>query len=163
MIVFETAFALILLAGAGLLIRTFAGLTAIPPGFHPDHVVTARLSLPSLEISNSERQRAFIDALLEKARSGPGVDAAGAVACLPYAGFLMTGASQIEDTCAAGCASKARTIALPSITPPGDYFKAMGIPILQGRALDSSDARAAHPWRWSTKPWRIAISPREGP
>ena len=46
LIVTETAFALILLAGAGLLIRTFAGLTAIAPGFHPDNVVTARISLP---------------------------------------------------------------------------------------------------------------------
>jgi putative ABC transport system permease protein len=102
LIVSETAFALILLAGAGLLIRTFAGLTAIAPGFHPDRVVTAHLSLPYWKYRTAERQRAFLDALLEKARSAPGVDAVGAVACLPYGGFLMTGALQIESKPAPG-------------------------------------------------------------
>src|SRR5262249_16872904 len=66
LIVFETAFALILLSGAGLLIRTFAGLTAISPGFRPENVVTARLSLPRWKYQSPERQKAFIDALLEK-------------------------------------------------------------------------------------------------
>jgi predicted alpha/beta-hydrolase family hydrolase len=53
----EAAFALVLLAGAGLLMRTFAGLTAIAPGFHPEKILTARLSLPYWKYRTTERQR----------------------------------------------------------------------------------------------------------
>jgi putative ABC transport system permease protein len=141
LIVAETAFALILLAGAGLLMRTFAGLTSISPGFHPDHVLTARVSLPYWKYRTAERQRAFRDALLEKARSGPGVEAAGAVACLPYGGFVMAGTVQIEGKPApdprAGGGTDADNTAVNFAA--GDYFRAMGIPILEGRAIDSGD------------------------
>ncbi len=141
LIVSEAALALILLAGAGLLVRTFAGLTAIAPGFHPDNVVTAHLSLPYWKYRTAERQRAFLDALLEKARSAPGVDAAGAVACLPYGGFLMTGALQIEGKSAPdphAYMNQDESVAVNYAA--GDYLKAMGVPILEGRPLDSSDA-----------------------
>ena len=146
LIVAETALALILLAGAGLLMRTFAGLTAISAGFHPDNVLTARLSLPFWKYPTAEGRRAFLDGLLEKVRRGPGVNAASAVACLPYGGFLMTGTLQIEGTpaprTAAGGESGADNVAVNYAA--GDYFKAMGIPILEGRALDSND-RAGRP------------------
>jgi putative ABC transport system permease protein len=140
LIVSETAFALILLAGAGLLIRTFAGLTAIAPGFHPDHVVTAQISLPYWKYRDAERQRQFLDALLEKARSAPGVDAAGAVAAPPYSGFMMTSALRIEGKPAPDPrAMMTQDQNVAANYSAGDYFKAMGIPILEGRALDSSD------------------------
>jgi predicted permease len=141
LVVSETAFALILLAGAGLLIRTFAGLTAIAPGFHPDRVVAASVSLPYWKYRTPERQQAFIAALLEKARSGPGVDAAGAVACLPYGGFVMlTGRLEIEGKPAPDPHGGGDAESVAVNYAAGDYFKTMGIPILQGRALDSSDA-----------------------
>jgi putative ABC transport system permease protein len=141
LIVSETAFALILLAGAGLLIRTFAGLTAIAPGFRPDNVVTANISLPFWKYRNVERQREFLEALLEKARSAPGVDAAGAVVCLPYGGFLMAGALQVEGRPSPeprGSANQDESVAVNYAA--GDYYRAMGIRILEGRALDRSDA-----------------------
>jgi predicted permease len=145
LIVSETAFALILLAGAGLLIRTFAGLTAIAPGFRSDNVLTARLSLPYWKYPTAERYRAFLDALLEKARSGPGVNAVSAVACLPYGGFVLTGGMQIEgkpfpDPHAGDTGAENVSVNYAA----GDYFRAMGIPILEGRAIDSSD-RAGRP------------------
>ncbi len=140
LIVSETALALILLAGAGLLMRTFAGLTAIAPGFHPDNVVTAQLSLPYWKYPTAERRRAFLDGALEKVRSAPGVDAAGAVTCLPYRSFVMTSAAQIEGRPAPDAGSEPVAVNYAS----GDYFKAMGIPILEGRAIDNSD-RAGRP------------------
>jgi predicted permease len=139
LIVSETAFALILLAGAGLLIRTFAGLTAIAPGFHPDHVVTAHIALPYWKYRDAGRQREFLDALLEKARSAPGVDAAGSVAAPPYSGFMMTSTLQIEGKPAPDPRAMNQDQNLAANYAAGDYFKAMGIPILEGRALDSSD------------------------
>jgi predicted permease len=146
LIVSETAFALILLAGAGLLMRTLAGLTAIAPGFHPEKVVTARLSLPYWKYPTAERRRAFLDAALEKVQSGPGVDAAGVVACVPYGGFVLTGSVRIEGRPApdprAGGDSGAENVAVNYAA--GDYFWAVGIPVLEGRVIDSSD-RAGRP------------------
>jgi predicted permease len=138
LVVSEMAFALILLAGAGLLMRTFAGLTAIAPGFHPDRVVTAQVSLPYWKYRTPERQREFLSALLEKARAAPGADAVGAVACLPYGGFVMSGTLQIDGKPALGAAATDADSAAVNYAA-GDYFKAMGIPILEGRAIDSGD------------------------
>jgi putative ABC transport system permease protein len=143
LIVSETAFALILLAGAGLLMRTFAALTAIAPGFRPDNVLTARVSLPYWKFSTAERRTAALDGLLESLRSGPGVDAAGRVGSLPYAGFVMTGALDIEGRPAPPDRKPdADNVAVDYVG--GDYFRALGIPILDGRAIDSSD-RAGRP------------------
>ncbi|SPE28261.1 conserved membrane hypothetical protein [Candidatus Sulfopaludibacter sp. SbA3] len=136
LIVSETAFALILLAGAGLLMRTFAGLTAIAPGFHPENVVTAQISLPYWKYPTSERLRAFLDTALESVQSGPGVEAAGEVACRPYGGFVMTSAAQVEGR-PAPPNTEAEQVAVNYAA--GDYFKSMGIPILEGRAIDRGD------------------------
>ena len=138
LIVLETAFALMLLAGAGLLLRTFAGLTAISPGFHPENVYTARLALPRWKYGSAERQKAFLDALLERARSGPGVASSGAIACVPYAGFVMMDNLQVEGGVPEAPANgEDDSVAINYAA--GDYFQSMGIPILEGRALGGSD------------------------
>jgi len=137
LLVSETTFALVLLAGAGLLMRTFAGLTAIAPGFHPENVLTARLSLPYWKYRTTERQRAFLDALMQRVRSGPGVDAVSMVACLPYGGFVLTGALEIEGRPAPGPNPDADNVAVNYTA--GDYFRSMGIPIMEGRPIDSFD------------------------
>jgi len=136
LVVSEIAFALVLLAGAGLLMRTMARLAAIPPGFQPDHVLTATVKVPYWKYRTAERQRAVLDALLEKVRSGPGVEAAGEVACPPYAGFVMTSSAEIEGK----PLDPARADGVAVNFAAGDYFRAMGIPILEGRALNSADA-----------------------
>jgi putative ABC transport system permease protein len=141
LVIVETAFALILLVGAGLLMRTVAGLTAIAPGFRPDDVVSARISLPYWKYPTDARQRAVMEELLEKLRFGPRVDWTGAVTCLPYGGLFMLGALEIEG--------RSRPSADPGSADDvavnfaaGDYFKAMGIPVLDGRAIDGSDRMA---------------------
>jgi predicted permease len=137
LMVWETAFALILLAGAGLLLRTFAGLTAIAPGFQPDHVVASSISLPYWKYRTNERRRAILDALAERVRSGPGVVASGAVACLPYSGFVMTSSFQIQGAPPVRPDSQAENVAVNFAT--AGYFQTMEIPILEGRAIDASD------------------------
>jgi predicted permease len=142
LIIWETAFALILLAGAGLLIRTFAGLTAIAPGFSPENVVTARISLPYWKYRTDDRRRALFDRLAEKIQAGPGVVSSGVVACLPYGGFVLAGNVEIEGTPPPRPDSQAETVAVNYAS--GDYFNTMRIPLLEGRAIDSSD-RAGKP------------------
>jgi len=137
------AFALILLAGAGLLIRTFAALTAIAPGFRPDHVLTVRLSLPQWKYSGDHR-RAVLEELLERMRTGPGVDSAGLATSLPYGGYYVGGLPEImgKPSTESNTDSEAAMAAVNFIS--GDYFRAIGIPVLAGRAVDSSD-RAGKP------------------
>jgi putative ABC transport system permease protein len=142
LIVWETAFALILLAGAGLLLRTFAGLTAIAPGFQPDNIVTARISLPYWKYRTGERRRAALDRLADQLRSGPGVVSSGAAGSLPYGGSMLMSALEVEGTPPPRPNSQADVVALNYAS--GDYFATMGIPILEGRALDVSD-RAGRP------------------
>jgi putative ABC transport system permease protein len=138
LIVAETAFALILLAGAGLLLRTFASLTSIAPGFRPDNVVVAKVSLPYWKYSTGARQSAFRDALLERARLAPEVEAAGAVAALPYAGLMMSSGVHIEGRPRPTTDGEADHAAVNFVA--GDYFRALGIPIREGRPISDSDA-----------------------
>ena len=140
LIVAETAFALILLAGAGLLLRTFAGLTAISPGFRPDNVITARVSLPYWKYSKTPQQTAVMNAALARARTAPGVEAAGLVACLPYGSFLMTGLLEVEGKPATDPKTATEADSAAVNFASGDYFRAMGIPLREGRAIDGSDA-----------------------
>jgi putative ABC transport system permease protein len=139
LIVAETTFAVILLVGAGLLIRTLGKLTAVAPGFDPDNVVTAELSWPSWKYRTPERQQTILNEMLDRARSGPGVTAASAVACLPYGGFVVTSALRIEGRPALNPQAAGNAANVVVNYAAGDYFKAMSIPILEGRAFDSSD------------------------
>jgi predicted permease len=141
LVIAETAFALMLLAGAGLLLRTFAGLTAISPGFQPDNVATAKVSLPYWKYKTPERRRAFFDDLLGRLRSGPGVDAAGAVAMLPYGGWMLKGEIQIEGRAAEASGD---TDVIVNYTA-GDYFRALGIRPIEGRLTDASDGPGRPP------------------
>ncbi|HUB81331.1 MAG TPA: ABC transporter permease [Bryobacteraceae bacterium] len=139
LIVAETAFALILLAGAGLLLRTFAGLTSIPPGFQPDNVVTAQISLPYWKYPTAQLRQEFWDGLIE--RVGANANSMGAVGCLPYGGFMMGGELQIQGH-PAGNASDTHVVVNPIA---GDYFRTLRIPLLEGRAVDSSDGGSRPP------------------
>lgn len=135
LIVAETAFALILLTGAGLLIRTFAALTSIPPGFDADHVVTASLTLPYWKYPKAERQSALIGEALERLRGGPGVVSVAAVGRLPYTGSMMISGVKIEGDPDPPNDDEGARVNFVA----GDYFRTMGIPILQGRSPDGSD------------------------
>jgi predicted permease len=136
LIVAEVAFALILLSGAGLLIRTFAGLTAIASGFHPENVLTAEINMPHWKYQSAAKHRAFFESLLAKVRSAPGVESAGVVGSLPYGGFVMTGGVGIE-----GRELHNAQAAVDYATE--DYFKSMGIPLLDGRAFNAGDTAAS--------------------
>jgi len=136
LIVTEVAFALILLAGAGLLIRTFAGLTSITTGFHPENVVVAQLNMPNWKYRTAAKNRAFFDALLTKVRTGPGVESAAATASLPYGGFIMTGQVDVE-----GRSAESTEAAVDYATE--DYFHSIGIPLLDGRAFTAHDNAAS--------------------
>jgi predicted permease len=136
----ELALSLALLAGSGLLIRSFLRLQEVDSGFRPDGVLTMRISLPENKYAKPEQTRAFYRELLDRVRQLPGVDAAGGASGLPLAGTGWSGTTTID------------TQAVPEkeTTPEADqrpvfpgYFEAMGIPLVRGRYFDERDTETS--------------------
>jgi predicted permease len=132
----EVSLALILLIGAGLLVKSFVRVTHVDPGFAADNVLTAQLTLSPARYPDPAAAVAFWQRLLDRAREMPGVTSAGLVSTLPFGGSRSAGTYRITG----------RTLP-PTATPPhalndriaGDYFRAMGIPLLEGRTFADSD------------------------
>ena len=142
LVIAETAFSLLLVAAAGLLLRSFAQILKVDPGFRPDGVLTLRVSLPDAIYSKPEQIRGFYNELLSRVQKLPGVDAAGAVSGLPLAGEGGSGTTTIDS----------QSVRLEDTTPEADqrvvtpdYFKAMGISLVRGRFFDARDADKAPP------------------
>ena len=135
LMVAETALALILLAGAGLMIRTLQQLAGVETGFRPDHLMTAQFALNGPRWT-TERQRGFRDELLTKARAVPGVTRAALTFALPIDGsqwnsiFIVSG-KPVPDRAH-----------LPSsaFTPVSDgYFETVGMRLIRGRTIEARD------------------------
>jgi putative ABC transport system permease protein len=137
----QVALALVLLVGAGLLLKSFARLQQVDLGFEPEHVVTARVTLPETRYADSTRQAAFFQGLLARLDALPGVRVAGAINWLPLSGlrsatnFWFGGRPIPPDPDQPG--------ANISVVDP-DYFRAMGITLRSGRGIEPTDD-ADHP------------------
>jgi putative ABC transport system permease protein len=142
LVVGEAALSLILLAGAGLLLRSFVRVLQVDPGFRPEGVLTMRISLPHVKYSKNEQVRAFYRDLLDRIQGLPGVQAAGAVSALPLSGEGNSGTVTV-DTHAVPLEETTPEVDYRSVTP--GYFKAMGISLVQGRYFTDSDSESAAP------------------
>ena len=137
LVIWEMALALVLLVGAGLLVNSFERLRAIDPGFNTDKVLTCQVSLPSSKYKDPQIV-SFFRQLLERVRALPGVKAAGATMTMPLRnpnGGYWSGLN-IEGRPAAARES-IPIVSFAQVTP--GYFRAMGIPILKGRAFTDAD------------------------
>jgi predicted permease len=136
LVVSEFALALMLLVGAGLMIRTFAALEAVNPGFNPHNVISMIVSVSGSKEEDPGRRELFYRQLLERVRSLPGVQAAGAINHLPLAGDLWGWHFAIEGR------PKPRPGEEPGavyrMVTPG-YFSAMRLPLVRGRDLTEAD------------------------
>jgi predicted permease len=131
----EIAMAIVLLAASGLLIRSFLRLTSAGLGFNPTGVLTLRISLP-FTFENPSHVDQFLSQLLERARRMQGVDAAATGDVLPLGGFRASTGVTVEGQTSPPPGG-APTIAQTSISP--DYFRALGIPVLEGRSFTDAD------------------------
>jgi predicted permease len=135
LVVGEIAIALILLTASGLLLRSFSNMSAADLGFRPDHVTTAAYALPQKQYSTQAQIDTFNNKLLQQLRQLPGVETAGLTSTLPTTGdgiesFVVDGYVDLRGP--------DQTAASPSQTI-GDYFKAIGIPLIRGRYFTESD------------------------
>jgi putative ABC transport system permease protein len=132
----ELAAALVLLIGAGLLLRSFTALVNIDPGFNPHGVLTARLSLPETKYGSAASQSQVIQRLLRRLSGLPGVKAAGVTDALPLDGNAGTTAVRFENE-PSPPPGAAPSVAVVTATP--DFFRAMRIPLLAGRFFNAGD------------------------
>ena len=139
LVVAEVALSLVLLIGAGLMIRSFARLLAVDPGFDPANVLTAFVSLPPAKYPDASRQAAFFDQLLQRTQNLPGVVAAAAASDLPLYGGSSTG-FDIEGR-ARSEAGQRPLVEYRAISP--EYLRAMGMRLIAGRAFSARDTADA--------------------
>ncbi|HEV2490072.1 MAG TPA: ABC transporter permease [Candidatus Acidoferrales bacterium] len=134
-VVVEFALAMILLVGAGLLIRSFGNLLITNPGFRPGNVLTLNISLPRQAYSRAAQLQDFYKQLLDRVSNLPGVQTAALSSDLPLNAHEMV-AFNIEGR----PASEGQTPeAICQSWLQGDYFQTMGIPLLQGRGFTPED------------------------
>jgi putative ABC transport system permease protein len=140
LVALETALAVMLLVGAGLLIRSFLSLTAVDPGFRTERIATFSVSLPQSAYPGGEPVRAFYRTLIERLESLPAVESVVASSQLPLSGRSSIFGFDIEnrEPPAPGFVQDAAFAAATT-----GYFRAMGIPLRQGRLLSDADRGGA--------------------
>ncbi len=131
----QMAMAVLLLTGSGLMIRTFVRLLAVDPGFHPERVLTMRITAPSASYPESADVVAFYDELLRRIREMPQVSAAGAARILPLASTMGDSGLRVDGY---EPGPNESTQADWQWATPG-YFEVMGIPLLEGRTFQPGD------------------------
>jgi predicted permease len=136
----EIALASVLLIGAGLMLRSFVNLLRTDPGFRPEHVLTARVSLPGESYRDLPAVMRFYQRTLEELRSIAGVEAAGLGTDLPWTGYddNMGGWRYEGRPQEPNDSSHARYHVASA-----DYFRSLGIPLLRGRTFNDGDTDAA--------------------
>ncbi len=134
LVVSEVAIALVLLAAAGLMIRSFSSISKVSPGFNPSGVLTVGIGLSS-RYQDIQKQAAFYDSLLAKVRTIPGVESAASNIRIPMVGFnASTSFTILGRPVPKGSEPTADYRAVT-----GDYFRTMGIPLLEGRDFSERD------------------------
>ncbi len=136
LVVAELALAVVLLLGAGLLVRSFNKLLAIDLGFNRENVLSARINLPRSSYSKDVQTIAFQQQLLQRVKSLPGVESVGTITHTPLSGFSIIVFTGIEGVPPLD-SKKDQPIGVGSVSP--EYFKTMQIPLLSGRQYDERD------------------------
>jgi predicted permease len=132
----EFGFAMVLLIGAGLMIRSFLALQAVDPGFNPHNVLSMVVSVTGTKEAGADRRALFFQQMLERIQATPGVRSASAINHLPLAGDIWGFPFSVEGR------PRPRPGESPSaiyrVVLPG-YFRTMNIPMLRGRDISESD------------------------
>jgi putative ABC transport system permease protein len=140
LVIAELAVALVLLVGAGLMLKSVARLIGVDPGFNSDRVLTAQFSLVGEAYREDPAVYAFIGRVVERVRALPGVEAVAAAGQIPMGGNGDRYGFHIEGLQPANPA-EAPSPERYSVTP--DYFRVMEIPLKRGRLITESDTRTS--------------------
>ena len=136
LVISEMALAVVLLAGAGLLINSFARLSSVDPGFRTENVVTFSLAPATSKYGQFGRLRAFYERLEARMRALPGAQSAGGAFGLPMSGAIARTGMEIEGK-PESTPQNRRLIDVSMVTP--GYFSTIGIPLVKGRGVTEAD------------------------
>jgi putative ABC transport system permease protein len=139
----ELALAVILVVGAGLMLRSFATLQQVDPGFRSEGLLTFRLYLPPATYADPARQAVFLDQLTDRLNALPGVSSATAMSGLPPQRRLNANDMQFEGIERIPDGPPHNVDYWQFVT--ADYFNTMGIPLVEGRFFTEQDAEGALP------------------
>jgi len=160
LVIGEMALAVMLLAGAGLLIRSFVKLASVDPGFHAAQALTFELSLPDVRYEKEAQQITFFDQLLPRLQTIPGVKTVAAVQALPLSGssfvisFEVGGRPPVPP-------SQQPAMQIRVATP--GYFQTLGIPLTRGRLFTDDDRSGSSPVVLITETAARQYFPNEDP
>ena len=157
----EVALSMMLLIGAGLLIRSFIGLLQVNPGFESRNILTAQVYLPKYSYPDATRQTAFYTQVMERIKALPGVIAVGATDELPLTMGTHTSTFSIEGR--APIDESDQSLAVQDSLATADYFRAMGIPLIKGRAFSATDDGSATPVALINQSFARRFFPNENP
>ena len=143
LVVSETALALVLAVGAGLMIRSFGALTAVEPGFEPEGLLTFQIFLPQAGYPNSEDQMAFQRRVIEELAGEPGVTGVAAMSGLPPARRLNANDTEFENFVQTEDSPPQNVDFYQAITD--DYLETMQIDVVEGRGFEATDDESAVP------------------
>ena len=135
----EVALALVLVAGAALLVRSFSRLVSQPPGFATDHLLTAQITLPTARYTSQDARREFWVTLIDRLGHVPGVTHAAGSTAVPFsqwewqADFKVKGREDVPNDGAG----------VRTVSP--ELFATLALPVLQGRGLTAEDAATSPP------------------
>lgn len=138
LVVAEVALGLVLLVGAGLMMRSFGALVNVPPGFDPANVLTGRISMTRAAYENHEERLGYVNQTLDRLKALPGVESAAFVAPMPFSGGNVGSDFRIEGR------PKPEPGQEPSAnnrSVTAQYFQAIRIPLLKGRYFTEQDQR----------------------
>ena len=160
LVVAEVALTLVLVIGAGLMMRTLWSLSHVAAGFRPDGVLTMRVQPTGERFNSAAQQIEYVNTLLERVTRLPGVQSAGVIHHLPLAGYAWYSNIDLEGRVRAPgeapLRSGWRVIA-------GNYFQAMRIPLIRGRTFNATDSREAPPVAIVSDAFARAAWPGEDP
>ncbi len=138
LVVSEVALSLVLLVGAGLLMRSFMQLRDVKPGFDPHNVLTASVALPDAKYKDEASQAEFFRQLLQRIAAQPGVHSAGAGTPLPLTNNMMMNSFAVEGR---PPAAPGERLATHSRIVSPDYLRTMGIPLIKGRIFTERETK----------------------
>src|SRR5262249_53205732 len=136
LVIAEVSMALVLLIGAGLLLKSFTRLRETKLGFNPDHVLTACVTLPQSDYKTSAQMKAYYQQALARVAARPETQAIGLVTSLPLGdtGLIVQGGLMVE-----GEPAEPPGVMASKLIVSGDYFRALGVPLLKGRTFNERD------------------------
>ncbi|MEQ8330822.1 MAG: ABC transporter permease [Longimicrobiales bacterium] len=143
LVVSETALALILAVGAGLMIRSLGALHSVEPGFEPEGKLTFQVFLPAAGYPDGQAMQAFMGEIVERLEAEPGVERAAAMSGLPPVRRLNANDTEFEGYVQTADSPPQNVDFYQTVTP--DYFETMGVEILEGRGFQASDDASAVP------------------